>query len=194
MTDITLRPATPDDAKAISQLKVLCWRDSYKGLMPDATLANLDAAAEEPHWREWLADDGSGLCAYLLHKEGAVIGYGLAGPFRPVEEPGEEEGKMINLAEAEIYAIYIHPNHQRQGMGQRLMAALTSKLMTKGYCSMALWVLGGNAKGEAFYEKLGGQDGPKRVERRGNRIIFREKAYIWKDLRALNARLNLKSV
>ena len=194
MTSIALRAANPDDAKAISELKVLCWRDSYKGLMPDAALQNLDAKAEEPHWREWLSDEKSGLCAYVLHEGKNLIGYALAGPFRPVEEPDGGAEKSPDLAASEIYAIYLHPNHQRQGHGKTLLSALAKDLIKHGYKDMALWVLGGNVKAESFYEAMGGEGGPKRVQRRGNKIVFREKAYIWPDLRALQARLTIKPV
>ncbi|MCV6603101.1 MAG: GNAT family N-acetyltransferase [Cohaesibacter sp.] len=194
MTSITLRAANPDDAKAISELKVLCWRDTYKGLMPESVLQTMDAKAEEPHWRDWLADEKAGLSAYILHKDTALIGYALAGAFRPVSPQETEEAGQLILADAEIYAIYLHPNHQRQGHGQRLMAALVKDLIQQGYKDLALWVLGGNQKGETFYEKLGAREGPKRLERRSNKIVFREKAYIWPDLRALQARLTLHSV
>jgi ribosomal protein S18 acetylase RimI-like enzyme len=194
MTSIALRAANPDDAKAISELKVLCWRDSYKGLMPDAALQNLDAKAEEPHWREWLSDEKSGLCAYVLHEGQNLIGYALAGPFRPVEGPEDGSEQTPDLAASEIYAIYLHPNHQRQGHGKTLISALAKDLIKHDYKDMALWVLGGNVKAESFYEAMGGEDGPKRVQRRGNKIVFREKAYIWPDLRALQAKLTIKPV
>ncbi|HAT87788.1 GNAT family N-acetyltransferase [Cohaesibacter gelatinilyticus] len=194
MTIINLRVANPDDAKAISRLKVLCWRDSYKGLMPDPALDNLDAKAEEPHWREWLSDEKSGLCAYVLHEGQNLIGYALAGPFRSLEKSDDEVEPMPDLADSEIYAIYLHPNHQRQGHGKMLVSALTKDLIDHGYKDVALWVVGGNMKAESFYERIGGQEGPKRVERRSNKIVFREKAYIWPDLRALHAKLTVKPV
>lgn len=186
---ITLRVATPDDALTIAELKCITWRHAYVGLMPDHALANLDAKAEAPHWRDWLEDETSGLIALLLEQQGRAIGYGLAGPMRK----GDREGSEID-ADAEIYALYIHPDHQRSGLGKRLMAGLCERLIKAGFVMVGLWMVGGNDRAERFYRSIGGEEQGKRVEIANGRITFREKGWRWSDLRQLCARLTLKPV
>lgn len=189
-----IRPASPSDALALAHLKVLCWRDSYQGLMPQSLLDGLDAETEAPHWHHWLDDNKADLIAYLAHdKAGQLIGYGLAGPMRLSQE-GEKANRIGDDidAQSEIYAIYVHPDHQRGGIGQALMAELVSQLIRQGSSSLGLWMLAGNAKAEQFYQTIQGKDAGKRVEIANGRIAFREKGWIWRDLKALKARLTLR--
>ena len=187
--DFQMRIATPDDAMHIAKLKILAWRDTYAGLMPATTLSNLDAPSEAPHWRDWLADKESGLIALLLEEEDHLIGYGLAGPMRLGDRPGSEIE-----ADAEIYALYVHPEYQRAGCGKRLMAGLVEQLLQKKFEQVGLWMVGGNEKAERFYQSIGGVEHGKRVEISNGRIAFREKGWHWDDLRQLLARLTLKSL
>lgn len=186
---IQMRPATPDDAFAIAELKVITWRDSYNGLMPEQALSNLDALAEAPHWRDWLSDKESGLIALLLEEGDRLVGYALAGPMRF----GDREGSEIE-ADAEIYALYIHPVYQKTGLGKRLMAGLCERLIDAGFAKVGLWMVGGNDKAEQFYRAIGGEEQGKRVEIANGRIAFREKGWRWNDMRQLLARLTLKPV
>ncbi|MCT4656841.1 MAG: GNAT family N-acetyltransferase [Cohaesibacter sp.] len=189
MDAYSVRLATPKDAGSIAELKVLCWRQSYQGLVPDHVLSNLDAGTEEPHWRNWLGDEAAGLVAFVCFSGDRLVAYGLAGPMRNEDKPDHPL-----KVDAEIYALYVHPDHQRQGLGKCLMTEMVCALVDQGHRSLGLWVLGGNKKGEHFYEKLSGQAGPKYVEIRNNRIAFRERAYLWPDLKAFRARLTVKSV
>ncbi len=189
MPKLQSRRASPDDALRIAELKVLSWRDTYDGLMPASTLANLDAQAEAPHWRDWLADKESGLIALLLEEGNQLIAYGLAGPMRL----GDREGSEIE-ADAEIYALYVHPEHQRSGYGKRLMAGLVEQLLQREFKKVGLWMVGGNDKAERFYRSIGGEETGKRVEIANGRIAFREKGWRWDDLRQVLAKLTLKSL
>lgn len=181
--------ASPDDAKAIAELKVICWRDAYKGLMPTASLEGLDAQDEEPHWRDWLADEASGLLARLLWLDDVLIGYGLAGPMRLGDRPGKEIE-----ADGELYALYIHPDFQRRTHGRTLLSSLIEALILEGYRQVGMWMIGGNIRAEQFYLKLGAEEVTKRVEIHHGRITYREKGWIWRDLPKLSARLTLRPV
>nr|WP_321462616.1 GNAT family N-acetyltransferase [uncultured Cohaesibacter sp.] len=186
---VILKTATPQDAMAIAELKVICWRDAYQGLMPESKLAELDAADEEPHWSNWLADRSCGLIARLLWLDGKLIGYGLAGPMRLGDRPGKEIE-----ADGELYALYIHPDHQRCGLGRKLLSSLLEALIAEGYRQLGAWMIGGNLPAEKFYLKLGASEVAKRVEIHHGRIGYREKSWIWNDLPKLLARLNIRSV
>lgn len=189
-----IRSASPRDARALAHLKVVCWRDTYQGLMPQSALDGLDAEAEAPHWRNWLEDSRAGLVAFLAEDETEnPVGYGLAGPMRLSQE-GEKAGRIGDDIPAghEIYALYVHPDHQRQGIGQALMASLVEQLVGEGARSLGLWMLAGNDKAEHFYSSLHAREAGKRVEIAHGRIAFREKGWIWTDLKALKARLTIR--
>lgn len=189
-----IRPALPQDALALAELKVLCWRDTYEGLMPQSALDGLDAGSEAPHWRSWLEDDAARLVACLAEDEaGHLVGYGLAGPMR-LSGQGDKANRIGEdiPAQSEVYALYVHPDHQRGGIGQALMATLIESLINQGSQSVGLWMLAGNHKAEHFYEGLQAADSGKRVEIARGRIAFREKGWIWTDLKALKARLTIK--
>ncbi|WP_319569287.1 GNAT family N-acetyltransferase [Cohaesibacter marisflavi] len=185
----SLSIATPEDAQAIAELKVICWRDAYEGLMPKASLDGLNAADEVPHWRDWLADETAGLVARLLWLDDTLVGYGLAGPMRLGDRPGKEI-----KADGELYALYIHPDFQHRTFGRTLLAALVDAMMNKGCKSIGVWMIGGHIRAEQFYLKLGAEEVTKRVEIHHGRIAYREKGWIWSDLPKLSARLTIRPV
>ena len=49
-TQTHVRRATPEDARAISEVQIAGWRHAYRGIVPDAMLDELDveAGAESP--------------------------------------------------------------------------------------------------------------------------------------------------
>ena len=188
-SSLSLRPATPEDAATLAALKVASWRADYVGLMPQASLERLNATEEVPHWRNWLADEKAGLIAYVAEVGGKPVGYGLAGPMRLGDRPGEEIE-----ADGEIYALCLLPNHQRQGLGKALFTALVGAMIERGFRSAGFWMIGGNRKAEGFLPRIEAREWAKRVEIRHGRISFREKGWLWQDLKQLQARLTVKLV
>ncbi|WP_319530972.1 GNAT family N-acetyltransferase [uncultured Cohaesibacter sp.] len=182
--DLSLRPATPDDASTIARLKVICWQQAYKGLLPQASLDRLDAASEATHWHDWLSDSASGLLAYLVEADGVPVGYGLAGPMRL----GDREGEELDVS-AEIYALYIHPDHLRTGCGKLLLIQLLGGLIAAGHHSCGLWMVADNRPAEAFFACMDGRQARKRVVISHGRIAFREQGWVWDDLRKVHTRL-----
>src|SRR5579884_4130927 len=50
MSEISIRPARPEDAGQIARLDVETWRTTYPGMLADAYLAGLSAGRREPGW------------------------------------------------------------------------------------------------------------------------------------------------
>jgi ribosomal protein S18 acetylase RimI-like enzyme len=85
---------------------------------------------------------------------------------------------------SELYAIYILEEHQRRGLGRRLMHAAVDGLVQAGYTAMLLWVLADNVGGRRFYEMLEGRVlREKPIEIFG--VTVKELAYGWDDLSKL---------
>jgi GNAT superfamily N-acetyltransferase len=126
---LTIRPATFDDARALAVVHVASWRAGYKGLVPDAYLAQLSVDQRAAMWTRLLVDDAS-----------------------TVLVAGEIDGFVaFEPATAEIRALYVAPRRFRTGIGTRLLEAAHAQLGG----STALWVLEGNEPAFAFYARHG---------------------------------------
>ena len=53
--DFLIRDAVPDDAEAISHVRVEGWRESYAHILSAGFLAAQDASAQVERWRESIA-------------------------------------------------------------------------------------------------------------------------------------------
>lgn len=166
--DATIRPATEDDAAAIAHVHVASWRSTYAGIVPQAYLQSLDVEARAQSWRERLAARKA--IFFTAEEDAQVFGFVCGGEMR--------EG--IAGYDAELYAIYLLQDRQRQGIGRRLTEALVCALRAAGFTSMGVWVLKRNPAVQ-FYESLGAvRTGDKLIEIGG--VQLEELALGWPNL------------
>ena len=142
---VTVRSAGPDDAEGITRIHLTGWERGYADLMPAAYLAR--RSAEEPQRvarrREHL-ETPEGRDQTLVAVDGAqVVGFTNFGPDR-------DDGTI-----GEVYAIYVDPDRLSTGIGRALMDEAVTRLRTRGLAPVRLWVIAGNARGLAFYERYG---------------------------------------
>jgi len=64
-------------------------------------------------------------------------------------------GSQSVLDAADVMNVAVHPDYRRQGIGEKLMLALTDTLREKGIKYLMLEVRQSNAPAIALYEKLG---------------------------------------
>lgn len=135
------RIATPDDATCIAWVQVETWRTTYRGIVPDAHLADLSVERRAFRWREHLNS-----ADHILVAEcgGEVVGFIGGGPIR---EP-------VAGCDAELYAIYLLLKSQRVRIGTKLLIELGRRLDEVGFRSMAVWLFEANAAAR-FYERSG---------------------------------------
>jgi GNAT superfamily N-acetyltransferase len=146
---MTIRHAEPGDARGIAEVHVSSWRTSYRGIVPEARLDELDVESRVLFWETHLET-----CFVSVDDDGAITGFVSAGPAQ-----NDELG-----ADGEIYAIYLVESAKKQGIGRRLMYEAASCLKEAGFRALSLWLLKENpARG--FYERFGGR-------------IVGEKAYV----------------
>jgi len=139
-----IRPARPDDAPALTAVKVASWRKAYGQIFPAEFLDSL--AYPSQYWDRHL--DG----LVVAVNDGRVVGYCS-------HAAADDEGW------GEIRAIYVHPRHQGQGHGSRLLASGISGLRERGFGRALLWVIDGNSQARRFYEVRGFAVGsPFRIE------------------------------
>lgn len=150
MTTITIRAAQADDLPQIARLHVASWRESYRGILPEAVMQGLDAGSRETMWRQAMAD-GSGrrdlvLAERFAKSVGETIGFASCG----------EAWDATLGVDGEIEAVYVLNRFQYRGIGTRLMGALGSAMTARGMRSAGLWVARDNLAAVAFYRALGG--------------------------------------
>lgn len=147
--NLVTRLAVPDDAVATATLWAAAWRAAYVDLLPATLLADLDVAKATTRHRERFKAQAStpALAAkqWVVEAEGAVVGLAGAGP-------GRDED-FVPLTE--LYSLNVHPDFWGTGAGHALHSRVLSELSDRGQDESYLWVLAGNARAQAFYERAG---------------------------------------
>lgn len=170
-----IRPATPDDARAITGVRVRTWRHAYQGIVPDDYLRAMDVETESAKRKLWLAEPQS-KCVTLVYQDsgGAVIGFSMSGPLR--EKLAEYDG--------EVYAIYVLPEHQGLGVGRKLFLTSLADLKSNGFKSCLVWTLKENSSIH-FYQKMGGKLEAEDMITIGKPLLT--VAFGWKNLESCSA-------
>jgi ribosomal protein S18 acetylase RimI-like enzyme len=169
-----IREATGQDVPALARAHVDTWRETYRGLLPDAYLAGLDAAGREPQWQRVVERPAGQGCVFVVEDaQGALVGFASG---------GQHHGTLGHAGE--LYTLYLRQAWQGQGLGRALFQAVATRLHEQGHHSLALWVLATNSRARDFYEALGGRF------LREQAIVFegvplREAGYGWRDITAI---------
>jgi len=176
-----IRYATPADASAMARVKVDTWRSAYSGIIDSDYLGSLSYAEVKERFRNSMDIPAPYERFMVVEDRGEVIGFAIFG----------RERAVASLERGEIYAIYVMPERQGEGVGRKLMAAAVSKLKEDGMRSLTVWTLE-RGKSRRFYERLGGH--PCRTK---NACIggkdYTHVAYCWPNLDTQkNKKLNNK--
>ena len=168
---VLILPAGPADAEALAQVHVASWRESYRGLLPDAYLARMSVADFTRRFRRSLNLPGPNDVTLIAAAREGLLGYTQGGPSRS-GRPGE----------AEIATLYVLKRAQGLGLGKQLMIGAARAMAAQGARSLMISVLADNRRARGFYEHLGGAAGAPRVERGPGGALLQEVAYLWPDI------------
>lgn len=172
-----LREAGLPDSADLAKIQVDTWRKTYQGIIPSDFLANMMYADAEKHWKERFSQS-AGADWFILAAEtisGNLAGFVAAGP---------ERGQDRDYS-GEVYAIYVLPAYQRQGIGKKLFLESTARLLELGYPTLLVWVLEENPS-RGFYANLRGEVVRRRMVEIGGTLLP-EVGYGWGDARLLVA-------
>ena len=139
-----VRAAAVADAPAIAQIHVEAWRVAYRGLLPDDEILKVSVEERRGFWQGALARSGPGKVD-LAEDGAAPVGFCSYGPTRD-----DDAGTV-----AEIYAVYVHPEHWRRGAGRLLCEHAARAAAERGHEAITLWVVKGNERACRFYERIG---------------------------------------
>ena len=169
-----IRRATPNDSPGLAKVQVDSYLATYSDIYPAAYLAHFTYDEQEQDWREWFRLNRYPF--FVAITLGEVIGYGL----------GKPNADEVSPYESELVALHVRKEYQRQGLGRRLISAVSEGFLTQGYESLFLWVLKENPAC-GFYESLGGRLIGEKAwinnDYFGTKID--ELAYGWLDIRNL---------
>ena len=121
-------------------------------------------------WRRWLSGDpernpDGHECIVAVNEKDAVLGWATFGR-------GRDEGWS---GFGEIAGIYAHPDAWSVGVGRALMQHAMAQLGLAGFTTSYLWMLSGNERALAFYERSGwATDGGEKHETHGTGHVMHE--------------------
>lgn len=170
-----IRNADLDDAHGIATAHVLAWQTAYRGLVAQEHLDALSIERREVLWTQILTDASTRGQRVWVWDDDGIEGFVCVGPSRDPDVDPSFVG--------ELQAIYLVPSVWRKGIGCALHNAGMEWLQSRGTTEATLWVVQGNARATAFYERQGWRaDGTSKHE-------------VWDDtpMEELRLRLNLRS-
>ena len=173
-----IREARPEDARLVNRVQIASWRTTYAGIVPDPYLTGLSSRFKESWWKDILTAGRPGLCCFVAETDpGDIVGFAGGGP----EREGDRKSR------GELQYIYLLEEHQRRGLGRRLVAAVSQSFLRGGFSSMVTWVLEENGSACRFYESLGGDRIGWRSTVIGGKALV-ELCYAWTDVAPLAPR------
>lgn len=150
---LQVRPATPDDLSGVLEVFLACWRESYRGVLPDEAIHAMTDERAEALWRRVLAD----LLGIVLvaERDGEIVGI-----TRYAATPGDD-GRI----DGAVHSLYVSPRAHGGGIGGALLAQATAELRDAGAEAATVWVFAANAPSIGFYEAKGWHpDGATRTQ------------------------------
>jgi GNAT superfamily N-acetyltransferase len=140
------------DAAEVGRVHVEVWRQAYSLLMPADVLAALDPQAAVDRWRQTLAQPPDEIRRLVgVAPSGDVVAVATSGPSRDEDAPTPWELWAVNVLDA----------HHGSGLADLLMEQLV------GDEPATLWVVRGNHRAGAFYQRHGFQaDGTAKWDER----------------------------
>jgi len=171
-----IRKARSTDVEALARVHVASWQTTYRGLLPDTTLARSTVERRVQAWAGILRALDEESCVFVAEEAEEVVGFASGGP----------EGTGDPLYTGELYAIYLLATAQGHGVGRALFMAVAEALAGRERRALLVWVLETNSACR-FYEALGGvRVRTKQEEFDG--VLLTEVAYGWADTGPLLAR------
>ncbi|HEY5856367.1 MAG TPA: GNAT family N-acetyltransferase [Aldersonia sp.] len=136
----------PEYTAGLAACQIACWREAYRGLVPDHVLDAFDVEQRTQQYDRILAA-GTGHTVVAVETvavdaSDAVVGFTSSGPLLDGELPGAR-------CEKALYALYVRRSRYGTGLADRLITTIL------GDAAALLWVFEDNPRARAFYTRHG---------------------------------------
>lgn len=158
---IIVRPLEARDIPALSALREEAWRSAYRGIIPGLDLERFLSGGAS-------GTLGKRIPCLVFEFDGRCAGYVTFGAAR----------NQATDAEAEIYELYLKPEFQGLGFGQRLVEAVFDALRRRRIKRVMVWSLSENDPALKFYTRMGARPVMTRRERFGGNVLDKT-ALVW---------------
>jgi GNAT superfamily N-acetyltransferase len=139
---IVVRPARPGDVDDVVEVALEAWREGYRGVVPPNLMP--DPRGLRARIRQRVAERGPPIAVADL--ESRVRGWITFGASRDLGAPPSV---------GEIWALNVHPDAWRRGIGRELVGYAIDRLATESFSEVMLWTFRDTPRSHAFYEALG---------------------------------------
>lgn len=149
MATTEVRPARPDDAPAVAEIRIAGWQ-TYVDIL-DPTYVTSEAFAEQARdgAASWLAEvdaegrSPAGATMLVAERDGTVAGWVSFGAERDDPSHGE------------VWGLYVAPAAWGTGAAATLLGTAADRLRDNGFAQLVLWCLDGNDRALGFYQREG---------------------------------------
>jgi GNAT superfamily N-acetyltransferase len=131
-----IRRGTAADAEGVARVQVETWQAAYAHALPSEQLQAFSMEEAAERHRRWPP-------TFVAEHGGQIVGFVSVGPSRDPD------------TDAELFAIYVHPEHWGTGVGRTLIESGEDELRGLGHEEAILWVLDDNPRARRFYELAG---------------------------------------
>jgi GNAT superfamily N-acetyltransferase len=156
---VLIRPATPGDAEGIAAVRRASWPAAYAGILPPEVIDDVVARSTPSRERAAFAQRPWRRLLVAVAPVAVITGYasygiekGSNGLPRSPAAGGSPGGRPLA---AELYALYVAPDHWSTGAGRGLMDRVLTETRAEGHSRIILWVLRDNRRARRFYERAG---------------------------------------
>ena len=143
-----IRKMRLDDAFEVATIHTLSWQTAYKGIVDQKLLDSIDIQKRTANWKTGIETNTPPIVRLVVERDGQVIGFACG-----LENRTKTEAPNCD---SELWAIYVHPKHSREGAGHALFNYFKAELCRLGKRKLCVWTLKENNLAKAFYEKQGG--------------------------------------
>ncbi|MCK8060524.1 MULTISPECIES: GNAT family N-acetyltransferase [unclassified Fusibacter] len=165
MDRFTIRLAKREDARAIIEVNLKTWESAYKNIVDDAFIQKRWTDFEDTvaNYETRLSEDDS--IVFVAEIDGRIIGFATAGEDR------------LGKYDGELYAIYLLPEFQGNGIGHALYNRIEMLFKAQGKKNMIIWSLKANPH-RGFYVRMGGVKKEEKDITIGEQVL-REIGYVF---------------
>lgn len=137
-----IRLATPDDGRAIAEVRKETWAHTYSPWIPDV-VDNYDMDRATAMCAQWTREENGHVT--VATEGGSVVAFCASGPANDDDAKGA----------GQVIAIYVKPDLHGKGIGGAMMKDALDWLAGSGYPECVLWVAEPGLRSRAFYEHVG---------------------------------------